>query len=131
MSARILTELENIDDDAENKDIFLVKLDIDQDNKNILTKYDIPDKLPQLALFEDNQPLQLFEGNLENEDDALEWLVYVLKIQLIVYIHTRNLLYLLNCLNGAIFYKNNFFSNVSCLFTFSINNIFVSCLFTY
>ena len=75
MSTRILTELENIDDEAENKDIFMVKLDIDPDNKDILTKFGIPDKLPQLALFEDNQPLQLFQGNLENEEEALDWLI--------------------------------------------------------
>ena len=54
-----MTELENIDDDAENKDIFIVKLDIDNDNKDILKRYGIPEKLPQLALFEDEQPLQV------------------------------------------------------------------------
>merc|ERR1719210_1331270 len=75
ISSKILTELENIDDDAENKDIFIVKLDIDNDNKDILKRYGIPEKLPQLALFEDEQPLQLFPGNLENEDEALAWLV--------------------------------------------------------
>ena len=49
MSARILTELENIDDDAETKDIYMVRLDIDQENKDILAKFGIPDKLPQLG----------------------------------------------------------------------------------
>ena len=62
MSSRVLTELENIDDDAENKDIVMVKIDIDLDDKHILEKLNIPNTLPKLALFEDGQPAQLFEG---------------------------------------------------------------------
>ena len=62
MSSRVLTELENIDDDAENKDIVMVKIDIDLDDKHILEKLNIPNTLPKLALFEDGQPAQIFEG---------------------------------------------------------------------
>ena len=62
MSSRVLTELENIDDDAENKDIVMVKIDIDLDDKHILEKLNIPNTLPKLALFEDGQPAQLYEG---------------------------------------------------------------------
>ena len=75
MSTRVLTELENIDDDADLKDIIMVKVDIDTDDKHILTKFSIPDKLPQLALFESDQPVQLYEGELTNEEAALEWLI--------------------------------------------------------
>ena len=63
MSGRVLTELENIDDDAEHKDIVMVKVDIDMDDQHILDKYKIPNILPRLALFEDELPVQLFEGN--------------------------------------------------------------------
>ena len=62
MSARVITELENIDDDAETKDIVMVKVDIDMDDQHILDKFQIPNSLPQLALFEDDQPAQLFKG---------------------------------------------------------------------
>ena len=62
MSSRVLTELENIDDEAENKDIVMVKVDIDLDDKHILEKLGIPNNLPKLALFEEDQPAQLFEG---------------------------------------------------------------------
>ena len=62
MSSRVLTELENIDDEAENKDIVMVKVDIDLDDKHILEKLAIPNNLPKLALFEEDQPAQLFEG---------------------------------------------------------------------
>ena len=62
MSSRVLTELENIDDEAENRDIVMVKVDIDLDDKHILEKLGIPNNLPKLALFEEDQPAQLFEG---------------------------------------------------------------------
>ena len=75
MSSRILGELENIDDDAEAKDIVMVKIDIDHTNLNILEKFNIPANLPKLALFEDDQPVQIYENDLEHEEEALKWLV--------------------------------------------------------
>ena len=75
MSAKILGELENIDDDAEAKDIVMVKIDIEDDNKHILDKFNIPANLPKLALFEDDQPVQIYENDLEQEEEALKWLV--------------------------------------------------------
>lgn len=75
MSGRILNELENIDDDAEKKDIVMVKLKIEDDDTEILTKFNITGQLPRLALFEDNQTVQLYDGDLVNEDEALNWLV--------------------------------------------------------
>ena len=75
MSSRVLNELENIDDDAGNKDIVMVKVDIDMDDKHILDKFNIPNNLPRLALFEDDHPVQLFEGDLTIEETVLEWLI--------------------------------------------------------
>ena len=40
----------------------MVKVDIDLDDKHILEKFNIPNSLPKLALFEEDQPAQLFEG---------------------------------------------------------------------
>ena len=75
MSSKILGELENIDDDAEDKDIVMVKIDIDHDDLGILERFNVPNSLPKLALFEDDQPVQIFEGDLGIEEDALKWLV--------------------------------------------------------
>ena len=76
MSSRVLTELENIDDDAENKDIVMVKIDIDLDDKHILEKLNIPNTLPKLALFEDGQPAQLFEGKYIHFPETSHFLVF-------------------------------------------------------
>ena len=85
MSSRVLTELENIDDEAENKDIVMVKVDIDLDDKHILEKLAIPNNLPKLALFEEDQPAQLFEGiNLLN----IRYLLYITLSRLIDYLLT-------------------------------------------
>ena len=75
MSSKILGELENIDDEAEDKDIVMVKIDIDHNDLGILEKFKVPNALPKLALFEDDQPVQIFEGDLGIEEDALKWLV--------------------------------------------------------
>ncbi|XP_026484298.1 uncharacterized protein LOC113392214 isoform X5 [Vanessa tameamea] len=66
---RILNELENIDDDLEKEGIVIVRIDNDAEAK----EYGI-DHLPTLVYFEDNIPA-IYEGDLLNEDEVLEWLI--------------------------------------------------------
>ncbi|XP_043272030.1 uncharacterized protein [Venturia canescens] len=66
---RILNELENIDDDLEKENIVMIRLDNTAEAKD----YGI-DHLPTLVYFEDKIPA-IYEGDLLNEDEVLEWLI--------------------------------------------------------
>ncbi|KAH0944656.1 hypothetical protein HN011_000585 [Eciton burchellii] len=66
---RILNELENIDDELEKEGIVIVRIDNDAEAK----EYGI-DHLPTLMYFEDKIPA-IYEGDLLNEDEVLEWLI--------------------------------------------------------
>ncbi|CAH1962777.1 unnamed protein product [Acanthoscelides obtectus] len=66
---RVLNELENIDDDLEKEGIAIVRIDNDAEAK----EYGI-DHLPALIYFEDKIP-SVYEGDLMNEDEVLQWLV--------------------------------------------------------
>ncbi|XP_076673088.1 hulk isoform X2 [Andrena cerasifolii] len=66
---RILNELENIDDELEKEGIVIVRMDNDAEAK----EYGI-DHLPTLVYFENKIPA-IYEGDLLNEDEVLEWLV--------------------------------------------------------
>ncbi|XP_045765517.1 uncharacterized protein LOC123867504 isoform X7 [Maniola jurtina] len=66
---RILNELENIDDELEKEGIVIVRIDNEAEAK----EYGI-DHLPTLIYFEENIPA-IYEGDLMNEDEVLEWLI--------------------------------------------------------
>ncbi|KAG8036460.1 hypothetical protein G9C98_003782 [Cotesia typhae] len=66
---RILNELENIDDDLEKEEIVMIRIDNAAEAKD----YGI-DHLPTLVYFEDKIPA-IYEGDLLNEDEVLQWLV--------------------------------------------------------
>ncbi|XP_043680384.1 uncharacterized protein LOC122634920 isoform X3 [Vespula pensylvanica] len=66
---RILNELENIDDELEKEGIVIIRMDNDVEAK----EYGI-DHLPTLVYFEDKIPA-IYEGDLLNEDEVLEWLI--------------------------------------------------------
>ncbi|XP_053603360.1 uncharacterized protein hlk isoform X3 [Plodia interpunctella] len=66
---RILNELENIDDELEKEGIVIVRMD----NEDEAKQYGI-DHLPTLVYFEENIPA-IYEGDLMNEDEVLEWLI--------------------------------------------------------
>ncbi|KOB72664.1 Protein disulfide-isomerase A5, partial [Operophtera brumata] len=66
---RILNELENIDDELEKEGIVIVRMDNEAEAK----EYGI-DHLPTLIYFEENIPA-IYEGDLMNEDEVLEWLI--------------------------------------------------------
>ncbi|XP_028043779.1 uncharacterized protein LOC114253198 isoform X1 [Bombyx mandarina] len=66
---RILNELENIDDELEKEGIVIVRMDNDAEAK----EYGI-DHLPTLVYFEEHIPA-IYEGDLMNEDEVLEWLI--------------------------------------------------------
>lgn len=66
---RVLNELENVDDDLEREGIVIVRID----NKAEAKEFGI-DHLPTLIYFEDKIPA-LYEGDLMNENEVLEWLV--------------------------------------------------------
>ncbi|XP_044259667.1 uncharacterized protein LOC123008112 isoform X3 [Tribolium madens] len=66
---RVLNELENIDDDLEKEGIVIVRIDNDAEAK----EFGI-DHLPTLIYFEDKIP-SLYEGDLMNEDEVLQWLI--------------------------------------------------------
>ncbi|KAI9560775.1 hypothetical protein GHT06_011727 [Daphnia sinensis] len=68
-SQRILTELENIDDECDQKGISFVKIDDD----NVAKEYGV-DHLPTLVYFENKIP-SLYDGDLSNEEQVLAWLV--------------------------------------------------------
>ncbi|XP_063824373.1 uncharacterized protein LOC135074007 isoform X5 [Ostrinia nubilalis] len=66
---RILNELENIDDELEKEGIVIVRMDNEAEAK----EFGI-DHLPTLVYFEENIPA-IYEGDLMNEDEVLEWLI--------------------------------------------------------
>ncbi|XP_012276468.1 uncharacterized protein LOC105697598 isoform X2 [Orussus abietinus] len=66
---RILNELENIDDELEKQGIVIVRMDNDAEAK----EFGI-DHLPTLVYFEGKIPA-IYEGDLLNEDEVLEWLI--------------------------------------------------------
>lgn len=65
---RVLNELENIDDELEKEGIVIVRID----NAAEAKEYGL-DHLPALIYFEDKIPA-LYEGDLMNEEEVLEWL---------------------------------------------------------
>lgn len=66
---RVLNELENIDDELEKEGIVIVRID----NADEAKEYGL-DHLPALIYFENKIPA-LYEGDLMNEDEVLEWLI--------------------------------------------------------
>lgn len=66
---RVLNEMENIDDDLEREGIIMIRLD----NADEAKEYGL-DHLPALVYFENKIPA-IYEGDLMNEDEVLEWLV--------------------------------------------------------
>lgn len=64
-----MNELENIDDDLEKEGIVMVRIDNDAEAK----EYGI-DHLPTLIYFENKLP-SVYEGDLMNEDEVLQWLI--------------------------------------------------------
>ncbi|XP_004521136.1 uncharacterized protein LOC101452398 isoform X4 [Ceratitis capitata] len=66
---RVLNELENIDDELEKEGIVIVRID----NAAEAKEYGL-DHLPALIYFENKIPA-LYEGDLMNEDEVLEWLI--------------------------------------------------------
>ncbi|XP_075212452.1 hulk isoform X4 [Lycorma delicatula] len=66
---RVLNELENIDDELDKEGIVIVRID----NKEEAKEYGI-DHLPTLVYFENKIPA-IYEGELLNEEEVLEWLL--------------------------------------------------------
>lgn len=66
---RVLNEMENIDDDLEREGIIIVRLD----NADEAKEYGL-DHLPAMVYFENKIPA-IYEGDLMNEDEVLEWLI--------------------------------------------------------
>lgn len=69
-SQKILSELENIDDECDQNDIAFVKIDDDNEAK----EYGI-DNIPSLVFFERQIP-HLYEGDLMKEEELLGWLLH-------------------------------------------------------
>lgn len=69
-SQKILTELENIDDECDQNDIAFVKIDDDKEAK----EYGI-DAIPTMVFFEKGIP-HIYEGDLMKEDELLGWLIH-------------------------------------------------------
>jgi len=68
-SAKVLKEIETIDDEADQYDILIVK----NDNFLAAQKYGLR-KLPALMFFKGGSPI-VFEGNLMKEEEVLEFLI--------------------------------------------------------
>lgn len=66
---KILKELENIDDEADNLDIAFVKIK----DEELISEYGI-ETLPALVYYRKKIPL-MYEGDLSQEEDVLDWLV--------------------------------------------------------
>ncbi|CAO1323981.1 unnamed protein product [Diamesa tonsa] len=66
---RVLNEMENIDDDLEREGIVMIRID----NADEAKEYGL-DHLPAMVYFENKIPA-IYEGDLMNEDEVLEWLV--------------------------------------------------------
>ncbi|KAK3864392.1 hypothetical protein Pcinc_029924 [Petrolisthes cinctipes] len=69
-SRKVLSELENIDDECDGRGIFFVKIDNYEEAK----EYGI-DNIPTLVYFESEIPY-IFEGDLMKEEDVLSWLFH-------------------------------------------------------
>ncbi|KAF7496675.1 Protein disulfide-isomerase A5 [Sarcoptes scabiei] len=69
-SQKVLKELENIDDECDEKGIAFVKIDDDQ----LARTYGLDDELPVLVYFENKIP-SIYQGDLQNEEEVLEWLI--------------------------------------------------------
>lgn len=67
-SAKVLAELENIDDECDQLGIAFVKID----NADEAKEYGI-EKMPKLLYFEKGIPT-IYEGNLEKEEEVLRWM---------------------------------------------------------
>lgn len=65
-----LAELENIDDECDEKGIAFVKID----DPELAKAYGLDDELPALVYFENKIP-SVYQGNLKNEEQVLEWLI--------------------------------------------------------
>lgn len=65
----VLSELEKIDDDCDKQGIQFVKID----DPSAAKEFGI-DSIPALVYFEKEIP-NVYDGDLENEDEILEWLV--------------------------------------------------------
>ncbi|ROT67025.1 hypothetical protein C7M84_014912 [Penaeus vannamei] len=76
-SRKVLSELENIDDECDNRGIFFVKIDNDEEAK----EYGI-EAIPTLVYFESEIPLSQHPcfpyrtGDLMKEEEVLEWLLH-------------------------------------------------------
>ncbi|KFM78692.1 hypothetical protein X975_14267, partial [Stegodyphus mimosarum] len=68
-SAKVLKELETIDDEADQYDILIVK----NDNFSAAQKYGLK-KLPALMFFKEGSPI-IYEGNLMKEEEVLQFLI--------------------------------------------------------
>ena len=68
-SMLVLSELEKIDDDCDKQGIQFVKID-----DPVAAKDFGIDSIPALVYFEKEIP-NVYDGDLENEDEILEWLV--------------------------------------------------------
>lgn len=68
-SMLVLSELEKIDDDCDKQGIQFVKID----DPSAAKEFGI-DSIPALVYFEKEIP-NVYDGDLENEDEILEWLV--------------------------------------------------------
>lgn len=69
-SLKALHELENIDDELDAHGIVFVKIDDDNEAK----EYGF-DELPVIVYFENKVP-SLYEGDLDNEEEVLKWLIH-------------------------------------------------------
>ncbi|KAK6627927.1 hypothetical protein RUM44_010409 [Polyplax serrata] len=69
-SQKVLTELENIDDDCDRNNIAFVKIDNDDEAK----EYGI-DTFPTLVFFEKQIP-HVYDGDLTKEEELLKWLLF-------------------------------------------------------
>ncbi|XP_046651298.1 uncharacterized protein LOC124342369 isoform X3 [Daphnia pulicaria] len=69
-SSAVVAELENIDDECDQKGISFVKIANPEEAK----EYGIDD-VPSLIYFENGIP-SIYEGDLKNEEQVLEWLVH-------------------------------------------------------
>ncbi|XP_066902828.1 uncharacterized protein hlk isoform X1 [Halyomorpha halys] len=68
-SMQVLEELETIDDDCDKHGIQFVKID----DTEVAKEFGI-DEIPSIVYFEKQIP-NLYDGNNENEDEILEWLI--------------------------------------------------------
>ncbi|KAF8765250.1 putative protein disulfide-isomerase A4 like protein [Argiope bruennichi] len=70
-SKKVIKELENIDDEADERNLPFVKIA----DEELAKSYGIDDELPILVYFEKQIP-SIFRGDLMNEEAVLEWLVH-------------------------------------------------------